>query len=342
MNFSSEYVLNTKRKQNASNIDASAGTTHLTLPEEDHEDSPNTNVVTIKFNQLKDIIDMHVGDPIKCSYCDAYLSSISQVDFTNEPIWECEFCQRENRPQIEHQEVPRSEDVTFMIEAAPSVSGKLASNEQDSIESSNIIYCIDISGSMSVTTSVPGNIHLPTDDLKKQKDQAIHGEDYQVPYVRQRTQRYISRLEAVQVAIADSLAKLKEESPNRRVGLIAFNHKVHVYGDGNGEPIELSGSILDNKEQLEIKTQELNELLSINNTFEKLYDKLIRLEEGGSTALGPAILYSILIASRKQGSKVILCTDGLANKGIGSLEDPKDVQSVEFYNKLADYALDKG
>jgi hypothetical protein len=34
----------------------------------------------------------------------------------------------------------------------------------------------------------------------------------------------------------------------------------------------------------------------------------IRLEEWGSTALGPALFYSVLVASRKQGSQVILCT----------------------------------
>ena len=33
------------------------------------------------------------------------------------------------------------------------------------------------------------------------------------------------------------------------------------------------------------------------------------LEEGGATALGPALYYSILIASRKKGSQVILWFD---------------------------------
>ena len=48
------------------------------------------------------------------------------------------------------------------------------------------------------------------------------------------------------------------------------------------------------------------------------------LEEGGSTALGPALLSAIEMATAgKRGSKVVVCTDGLANLGIGSLEELK-------------------
>ena len=71
-----------------------------------------------------------------------------------------------------------------------------------------------------------------------------------------------------------------------------------------------------------------------------------RLEENGQTALGPVLVISILLAARSSGSKVstlnsvcvlctdgvvhsattlfciqvIMCTDGLANKGVGNLD----------------------
>jgi hypothetical protein len=46
------------------------------------------------------------------------------------------------------------------------------------------------------------------------------------------------------------------------------------------------------------------------------------LEETGPTALGPGLLSAIAMAAEGgQGSQVVLCTDGLANIGIGSLED---------------------
>ncbi len=72
--------------------------------------------------------------------------------------------------------------------------------------------------------------------------------------------------------------------------------------------------------------------------------------------------YSILIAARKPGSKVILCTDGLANKGwrilylfitnlfiynhffiligVGALDTDED-QAI-YYNELATFAAEKG
>lgn len=55
------------------------------------------------------------------------------------------------------------------------------------------------------------------------------------------------------------------------------------------------------------------------------------MEENGPTALGPAIISSVTLASKgKAGSKVIICTDGLANVGLGSLDGLKTDE--EFKN----------
>jgi len=48
------------------------------------------------------------------------------------------------------------------------------------------------------------------------------------------------------------------------------------------------------------------------------------IEETGSTALGPAVLTSVALASEgKPGSTVVICTDGLSNRGLGSFDDAK-------------------
>ena len=48
------------------------------------------------------------------------------------------------------------------------------------------------------------------------------------------------------------------------------------------------------------------------------------LEETGPTALGPAVLTSIAMASEgAPGSIVVVCTDGLANVGVGSFDEAK-------------------
>ena len=59
---------------------------------------------------------------------------------------------------------------------------------------------------------------------------------------------------------------------------------------------------------------------SIAKNLPKSISFSFSLEEGGATALGPALLFSITMASQRTASKVIICTDGLANVGLGSLD----------------------
>lgn len=71
------------------------------------------------------------------------------------------------------------------------------------------------------------------------------------------------------------------------------------------------------------------------------------LEEGGSTALGPAVLTAIAMAGEgAPGSQVIVCTDGLANKGLANFDDvqtEEDNQKVdEIYRQMGEYAKTKG
>mmetsp|Transcript_29123 Transcript_29123/g.28176 ORF Transcript_29123/g.28176 Transcript_29123/m.28176 type:complete len:108 (+) Transcript_29123:136-459(+) len=71
------------------------------------------------------------------------------------------------------------------------------------------------------------------------------------------------------------------------------------------------------------------------------------LEETGPTALGPALATSIAMAAQgKPGSSVVVCTDGLANIGLGAFDDIKNEEECkqvdEFYEKLGQYAMSKG
>jgi hypothetical protein len=48
---------------------------------------------------------------------------------------------------------------------------------------------------------------------------------------------------------------------------------------------------------------------------------LNKVEATGATALGPAVIAAIELASKgAPGSIVFICTDGLANVGLGSLD----------------------
>jgi hypothetical protein len=63
------------------------------------------------------------------------------------------------------------------------------------------------------------------------------------------------------------------------------------------------------------------------------------LEETGPTALGPAVLTAIALAGEgSPGSTVIVCTDGLANVGLGAFDEAKTPEQEkkveEFYEIL--------
>ena len=58
----------------------------------------------------------------------------------------------------------------------------------------------------------------------------------------------------------------------------------------------------------------------------------------GQTALGPALISAIEVASKgSPGSTIILCTDGLANIGLGVL-DPLAEENKKFYEDLGQLA----
>lgn len=59
-------------------------------------------------------------------------------------------------------------------------------------------------------------------------------------------------------------------------------------------------------------------------------DTVKRLNEGGATAMGPALIVAIGLAAQHNGSEVIVCTDGTSNVGLGSLEDLKLPKQVSY------------
>lgn len=67
-------------------------------------------------------------------------------------IWVCEFCGTENEVEIVPEEMPTKDDTTYMIAPAPVVGGGAVGGA--SVEDSLVIFCIDVSGSMCVTTEV--------------------------------------------------------------------------------------------------------------------------------------------------------------------------------------------
>ena len=116
-------------------------------------------------------------------------------------------------------------------------------------------------------------------------------------------------------------------------------------GDGLQDEKILSGDKLKDQEQITAVAKELVMPSGVKKCRDTLGEKLFDLEEKGQTALGPALLLSVVMACRQGASKVIICTDGLANVGLGSLDTKTDEEAeaaTNFYTHVANLALEHG
>jgi hypothetical protein len=158
-----------------------------------------------------------------------------------------------------------------------------------------------------------------------------------------RNAMYVSRIDCLKAALAWHLQRLRVEHPNKRVVLVEFNSSITLIGDGTDIPKVITGDILDNKDKLfEIGTNyETAKLQPISASIDNLNKKLQSIEEGGSTALGPAMTVCVGIASTSSQSSIILCTDGLSNVGVGSLDTENKKEQTEFYRNLGHLAKSK-
>ncbi|CAG2197276.1 unnamed protein product [Mytilus edulis] len=299
----------------------------------------DTNVVSINFSKLIAPGHMFTGDPSYCQDCKAILSHVSKITKDNEQqVWTCEFCNKVNEVDIMEEEIPKERDVTFMLEPALSTTTAGPSGTDESL----VIFCIDTSGSMCVTTEVPGRInfrgsHALSRIQRTREDQR----DQYLPHQR-RDVTFVSRLQAAQAAVDHQLEEMLKEHPNRRVALIAFNNEVTVIGDGKDTPVTIAGSKLTNKDELKDIGKDLKMPVSIKDTRRQLGDQVFSLEEGGATALGPTLLIAVTMAAQHPGSKVIICTDGMANVGMGRLDNDDELHEGEFYEEVGLDAASKG
>uniref|UniRef100_A0A8C9R254 Si:dkey-9k7.3 n=1 Tax=Scleropages formosus TaxID=113540 RepID=A0A8C9R254_SCLFO len=246
-----------------------------------------------------------------CSLCEGVVSfsvHLFSFLFRSKQVWPCEFCGQENKimstdpgaKRTARQNLP-GRDIIYLSEDSD--------GDYINLEDMLVVFCVDISGSMSVT--------------------------YEVPLTHT----------FVQDALQRALSSLLHSSPHRRVALVTFNDEVTVYGDGTGAPLTLRDWSLVDFDHLKEQGKQYCTPHCIAESIHPLNQKIKEMQEHGATALGPAALVSIAMASRYTGSKVIICTDGQANIGLGAFEQGSE-HAVSycpyFYSQLAKEAVDKG
>ncbi|KAM3859569.1 uncharacterized protein ACN63O_016103 [Diretmus argenteus] len=262
----------------------------------------NPNVILVSLGKLlsEEKVLAIQGKPTSCSQC----GSVQDSCYDNVS---CEL----TAPPTEPRGLPDGyQDGLFLLGPA----AKLLS-PADAL----LLFCIDISGSMSMASQV------------SEGERVV----------------YRSRLQFVQDAVLQCVQNLSQQQPHIRVGLITFNYQVTIHGYEEFTSRYLSGAELIDSEYLKEAAFRLPSPPPLSRTKDCLQREVLGLSESGATALGPAALLAVAMASRQPGSKVIICTDGKANTELGNLEvEDNDARtllsSTIFYQDLGQYAANQG
>ena len=115
----------------------------------------DTNICAIKLASLAEEVPFHTGDAMFCGHCKAVLnksSCLSSASGGLEKSWCCEFCEAVNVLDLDDHEIPTLDSVDYIL--------RVPESPTTSVEESLVVFCVDISGSMCVSTEVPGNLML--------------------------------------------------------------------------------------------------------------------------------------------------------------------------------------
>lgn len=264
-------------------------------------------------------------------------------------VWECSFCGHENAAAgMEDGEMPQQPDAEYLIQPAPAAAAAASTSASacsPEARHKHVIFCVDTSGSMCVTSEIPRRVKVKGMERVERAARALRAEHEAEgdQYLRgqRRDATLVSRLQCVQAAVEEQIERLSREEPDTRVALVLFGSDVRVVGDGLQDERVVAGDMLSDYEQLEALAGQLLPTHAVRETRGALLQKLWAIEEEGTTALGPALLLSIVMAGGAAGSRVVLCTDGLANRGLGSLEGAQQDCTL-FYTEMAEQAKLRG
>lgn len=140
-----------------------------------------------------------------------------------------------------------------------------------------------------------------------------------------------------------SVQQIKAAPEVTKIGIIAFEGNITVFGDGSSAPVTVRGDDALN-DPVELARVAQSMPLSEHADRRAVLDFVEALQTLGCTALGPAAFIAVEQAiACGAGSKVVLCTDGMANVGLGSMGPEAAPDAYEtFYRGLGERARDAG
>ena len=307
----------------------------------------DTNVCVIRHSSLEKKPEEEIGKLYKCEKCQAYLNKYSNLNPTSEPNkyeWKCEFCFNINKLNIEKSNLPKNEIIETCLEP-------VVEQEQNLEDDSSLIFCFDISGSMCQSYNVGKALKDKFNKIlgKKPKQsyyQNIESDDFDFSNYdfNQNNTNYISRLDLVKLSIENNIKSLLKNSPNVKVGIVSFGSEIEVKGDCLSNVMIIKEKDMNNETKIKSLGVENTNLIKapIKQSSPNIIKSLRATEENGSTALGPAVLFSLsLLNKAKVGSRIFLCTDGMSNLGIGDISEDRE-KAKDFYVNIGNMAKEKG
>ena len=124
------------------------------------------------------------GDPTFCKQCHAAfnifsviqqrktLPQLGEAEPLDEQVWTCEFCNTENEVNLEPEEIPTTQQMNYVLEAAPAQQviigggGATSTDQAEGKKDITVVFAVDISGSMCVTKEIQGKHQIKGDRIR--------------------------------------------------------------------------------------------------------------------------------------------------------------------------------
>ncbi|UYP46956.1 hypothetical protein NEF87_003241 [Candidatus Lokiarchaeum ossiferum] len=284
-------------------------------------------ITALNFGELSTAKEIQ-DQPIICSFCNSILTNQSHLQKSGENFtYKCEFCLKEN--SVSHDQAlhllkdgiePESTDVSSMEDMAFLLE-EIRKEEDDALS-------------------------------KMKMEKTISGFPIQVAVIDVSGSMAGGKLEAVKHALVQNIHQLTADFPATKFVLIPFSSDVFIYPTPEKQIIVEDGPLFFKENKMEKEIARIVEKYPFQ-PIEKIYEgwtKIVKnMTDRSMTALGPGLFMGIqtIIASQKSqakktGGKVILLTDGLANVGLGSIENSlgKDSKDAGFYSNIAKRCLE--
>ena len=298
-------------------------------------ENKDTNIILLKFDILNEDFQK-INKLIKCINCEAIINKYSSIKIIGieKYEWKCEFCGYKNI-YIGNDIFKYNKYLKFEY----TLNEKYIKSNKNNINndfSNKIIYCFDTSSSMSSKKYLV-SYELSNKILKNQKNKNNR---------RNSLPNEVSRLECLLSSIEQNIKTTLNNSPNTKIGLITFDSFVNIYGDCSQKSFKITkDDDLNSLINLENLSYSNSNLLSheIKDSYQNILNQLNNIKTSGSTALGPGIYSAIHLIGNQTGGTIFLCTDGIANNGIGSLvKNVSEEEKKNIYKQIGKIACEFG